>query len=242
MIAPLFWELHEGLPRQGPGGTEETLRALALTGLSGPVRVLDIGCGPGAASVALLEALPEAKVVAVDLHAPFLREAEARAEKAGVAARLETVEADMGALPFAPGRFDLLWCEGAAYVIGVGRALAEWRKLLAPGGRLAFSDAVWLTPDPHPEARDFWTAYPDMGDLAGRRDLVGASGWRLIGDFVLQDQAWERYYEPLGARCVALAAEHGADNPVLAEMRREIAIRHAHGGDYGYAFFVAEPA
>lgn len=239
-VDPLFFELHTGLLREAPGGTEETLKALALTGLGGAVRVLDIGCGPGAAVVAILGALPEAKAVAVDLHAPFLAEAALRAEKAGVGARLETLKADMGALPFEPGRFDLLWCEGAIYFLGIGQALDLWRPLLAPGGRIAFTDAVWLAEKPGPDVRAFWSGYPGMTDRAGVRATIAAAGWRLLGEFVLPERAWERYYGPLGARCEALAAEHGADHPVLAEARREIGIWREHGRDYGYAFFVAE--
>lgn len=238
---PLFFELHKGLPREAPGGTEETLRALAMTGAAGAVRVLDIGSGPGASAVAILGALPEARVSAVDLHAPFLAEARARAAKAGVGARLETVQADMGALPFEPSQFDLLWCEGAIYFLGIERALRLWRPLLAPGGRIAFTDAVWLVPEPHPEARALWAEYPGMTDCDGVRAAVAAAGWRLLGGFVLPEKAWAHYYGPLGARCEALASVHGADHPVLEETRREIAVRRAHGGDYGYAFFVAEP-
>ena len=135
--------------------------------LEGPARVLDIASGPGAASLVLLDALPEAQVTATDRHAPFLEAAAARVAAAGHAARFRTVAADMAALPFAPESFDLLWCEGAAYIIGVPAALAAWRPLLAPGGRLAFSEAVWLTDAPAPRARDALRRLP--GDDRRRR-------------------------------------------------------------------------
>lgn len=61
----------------------------------------------------------------------------------------------------------------------------------------------------------------------------------MTGDFVLPEAAWDAYYRPLEARVDALAAVHGEDNPVIAEHRREIALRGAHAEDYGYAFFVA---
>ena len=96
--------------------------------------MLDAGSGPGAASLALLEALPEAEVVAVDLHAPFLAAAQARAQAAGLGGRLATHQGDMTALPFAPGSFDLVWSEGAAYAAGVPRALAAWAPLLRRAG------------------------------------------------------------------------------------------------------------
>ena len=173
---PLFWELHSGLDHEAPGSAADTRRALALAGTEGPARVLDIASGPGAASLVLLDALPEAQVTATDRHAPFLEAAAARVAAAGHAARFRTVAADMAALPFAPASFDLLWCEGAAYIIGVPAALAAWRPLLAPGGRLAFSEAVWLTDAPAPRAAALFAGYPAMTDVAGVRAWIAAAG------------------------------------------------------------------
>jgi SAM-dependent methyltransferase len=238
----LFFTLHSGLPHEGPGSREDTLRALKLAGLSGRLDVLDIGCGPGPASLVLLEALPEARVTGVDAHAPFLDQARARVAAAGHAARFVAMEGDMAALPFGPGSFDLLWCEGAAYIVGVERALSLWRALLRPGGRIAFTDAVWLVSEPAAEARAVWAEYPEMTDVAGTRERIVRAGWRALGDFVISDAAWENYYGPLSARRAKLVPEHGADAPALAESAREIALRRSHGHEYGYAFFVAEPA
>ena len=43
-----FFEIHQGLPREGPGDFDSTRRALALLGgLPERPRILDIGCGPG---------------------------------------------------------------------------------------------------------------------------------------------------------------------------------------------------
>ena len=53
----LFFELFTGLPRQGPGSTPSTRRALGLVPGVGPrTRVLDIGCGTGAQTLVLAEA------------------------------------------------------------------------------------------------------------------------------------------------------------------------------------------
>lgn len=207
-----------------------------------PRRVLDIGCGPGASSLVLLDALPQARVTAVDLHAPYLDAAQARVGAAGHGGRFAAVRADMACLPFPPASVDLLWCEGAVYSIGLSAALAAWRPLIAPGGRLAFGDAVWLTDRPHPRAAAFWGSdYPAMTDVAGVRARIEAAGWRALGDFVLPDAAWQGYYGPLEARRAALVGRYGADEPALAETREEIDLWRAHGRDYGYAFFVAAP-
>lgn len=238
----VFWELHACLEREGPGSEADTLRALASTGLSGKLRALDVASGPGAASRALLAALPEAEVTALDLHAPFLIDAAGRVAAEGRSDRFRIVQGDMREPPFRPGSFDLIWCEGAAYIQGVRAALDGWRPLLRPGGRVAFSEAVWLTDRPHPAARACWAEYLEMTDLVGVRDWIADAGWRLIDDFVLMDGAWEVYYGPLGRRLAALEALRGADHPTLAAAREEIAVRRDHAADYGYAFFVAAPA
>ena len=236
-----FWELHTGLPHEAPGSRADTLRALSLTGLQGRLRVLDVACGPGAASLALLAALPEAEVTAVDLHASFLDAAAARASEAGHADRFRCVQADMTDLPFPPESFDLIWCEGAVYILGVAAALEAWRPLVGRGGRLAFTDAVWLTERPHPRARRFWTEYPAMTGVAGVRARIAGAGWRPLADFVLAEVAWSNYYAPLADRLDRLEAARGPDAPAFRASREEIAVRGAHAADYGYAFFVAAP-
>ena len=51
----LLIDLHQPNPRQGPGGDAQTELALRLTGLdpAAPLTVADIGCGTGAATLAL---------------------------------------------------------------------------------------------------------------------------------------------------------------------------------------------
>jgi hypothetical protein len=42
----VFWDIHSGLPREGPGNRESTARALRLAAsLPNNARVLDIACG-----------------------------------------------------------------------------------------------------------------------------------------------------------------------------------------------------
>lgn len=236
---PVFWELHSGLDREGPGDDADTRAALRLTGLSGRIAILDLGCGPGASALALLAELPEARVTGLDAHAPFLEAAQARVAAAGFADRFTTVEADMGQPPFPSGSFDLLWSEGAAYSIGVETALAAWKPLLRPGGRLVFSDAVWLSETPEPRAADSWSDYPAMTDAAGVRRAIEAAGYAHIGDVELSDAAWANYHDPLATRLDALEKTHGDEHPVLREGREEIAVRRAHPDDFAYVLFVA---
>ena len=126
----------------------------------------------------------------------------------------------MAALPFPPASFDLVWSEGAAYSSACRGRSAAWAPLLAPGGRIAFSEAVWLTGDPHPRARALFAGYPAMTDMAGVRGWIAAAGLAPLGDFLLSPAAWEAYYGPLAARVEAVRARHGAGTGTRRACRR----------------------
>jgi SAM-dependent methyltransferase len=243
-VRRIFFDLHDGLPREGPGSRACTARALAIAGaLPAAPRVLDIACGPGMQTMNLADLLPSASIVALDNHAPFLAEVKRRASAHGVGARVATVRADMAAIPFPSASFDLIWCEGAAYILGVEKALRHWRLLLAPGGKLALTEAVWLRPDPPETLRRWWSdGYPAMGDVESSRGLVRACGYTLLGDFVLPESTWwDDYYTPMRARLVQLSPTY-AGNPIwdaiLEDHQTEIEMYRQYASYYGYVFLV----
>lgn len=101
-----------------------------------PHRILDIGCSAGHNVVPLALAFPDAEVVAVDVAAPMLRYAHARAQSLG-ATNLTFVQANAEALDYPDGHFDLVttamfWHETSTAALP--RIFAEIHRLLAPGG------------------------------------------------------------------------------------------------------------
>lgn len=236
MSDPAFFRIHSGLDREGPGDRESLDWALGQVALPPDARILDAGCGPGADIAALLAHAPRGSVVAMDSHAPFADRA-ARAHAGD--ARISVICADM-ADP--PGRFDLIWSAGAVYFLGVTEALAAWRKALAPGGAVAFSQIAWKTAAPAAEARDFWRQYPAMCDAAGAAARVAAAGYRVVARRWLPDAAWEAYYTPLEARIAALRPGAGAElAEALAAEAAEIALWRRHRADFGYLQLVVRP-
>ncbi len=241
---PISWEAHAGLPRQAPGSDATTRHLLALAAPPPAAEVLDIGCGPGRASLRIAATLPEARVTAVDLHQPFLDELDLAARAAGVADRITTVRASMLELPFEDASFDLLWSEGAVYVMGFEAGLTGWRRLLRPGGTLVVTEATWCTEDPSPRARAFWAdAYPAMVDVAANERMARAAGYDVVATFRLPNADWwEEYYTPLEARLRGLAAaasDAGRElGPDVAIELEEIDLHRHHGDEYGYIGFV----
>jgi SAM-dependent methyltransferase len=241
-----FFDLHSGLPREGPGDPKSTARALQIARPLRPrPRVLDLACGPGMQTMDLATLIPDAAIVAVDAHRPFLDEVERRAVQRGCADRVRTLAGDMTKLKFEPGIFDLIWCEGAAYIMGVDNALNAWRPLLGPGGKVAFTEPVWLRADAPDSVRACWSEYPAMRDSEKLRELVRACGYDILGDFVLEEEAWwTYYYGPLQQRLELLASVYRGDRAgelVLEEARVEIETYRHFSAYYGYLFVVASP-
>lgn len=135
-----------------------------------PTHILDAGCGPAPQSAALGKRYPGAQVLAVDFSLPMLQQARAvgwLARLRGVR-RPQAVCASLGRLPFAAGAVQLLWSNMALHWMDEpGAALAEFRRVLAPGGLLMFST---LGPDTLKELRAAageWRVhrFADMHDL-----------------------------------------------------------------------------
>jgi len=114
----------------------------------GTGRVLDMGAGTGRSSIMVLEARPQATLVALDLFGDSYERHFGRGESpqqrlftnlkaAGVEQRATIETADMRELPFEPAAFDAIV---SSYAIdhldrqGISQALAEAARVLKPGG------------------------------------------------------------------------------------------------------------
>lgn len=242
----LFWELHDGLPKQGPGSDASSARALALCGaLPRAPRILDLGCGTGRQTLTLAR-LTAGRLSAVDVSAPSLAALRERAAAAGFADRIETVQQSIAALALGARSFDLVWCESAVYTVGFDAALRAWRALLASGGALALSELAW-TRAPAPErVRRFWaTGYPAMRSHEANLRAIVAAGYELSGSFALPESDWEEgYYAELARRIPALRARHAEPEAraLLDATEEEIAVFRERAGGFEYVFYVMRPA
>lgn len=104
-----------------------------------PRRILDLGCTVGHNAVPLAQAFPDAEVIAIDVAAPMLRYAHARARSLGVE-NINFRQANAEALDYPDGHFDLIstamfWHESSSKAMP--RKLKEIHRLLADGGLTA---------------------------------------------------------------------------------------------------------
>jgi SAM-dependent methyltransferase len=125
-MVPLFFE---------PYAQDLAQRLAAIA----PGEVLEIAAGTGAVTRHLAQLLPaSSRIVATDLNAPMLEEAQRR----GTARPVQWRVADAMQLPFEDESFDAVACQfGAMFFPDRAHAFAEARRVLRPGGVLVFN--VW---------------------------------------------------------------------------------------------------
>lgn len=240
----IFWKVHYGLPREGPGNEESTKKALEKVQLkSGEPQILDIGCGPGAQTITIAKHFKEAKVTAVDTHVPFLDQLVLKADRESILDRIQPLAMSMTDLKFKDATFDLIWAEGSIYIMGFERALREWNRYLKTEGCLAVTELVWLTRNPPEKVRDFWeNANPGMKYWEDLKPVIEDAGYTLVDAFILPEEAWwDNYYLPMEARIAELKEDYRDDQEAqayLANEYTEIDMYREFSGTYSYVFYI----
>jgi len=186
----------------------ELERLAGNLGLRPDMRVLDAGCGTGAAVRMLARRMPlGGTIVGVDTDPEALEWAAwSLCDLAGQGASVELWHEDVCDLPFTDDMFDAAWCTSVlGYVSDPARALHELVRVVRPGGRIVVvsGDAArhtFLPIDPESESRlrdaelqaardGAWG--PDVDLYLGRRlyGLAAATGANAVTPLTV---VWER--------------------------------------------------
>jgi ubiquinone/menaquinone biosynthesis C-methylase UbiE len=153
-----------------------------------PLRVLDLGIGPGISGIGILDRRPEVAVVGLDFSRTMLRLAKGYLRRASMDFPL--VRADVARLPFSDDSFDVLTHHSFLYLLSQkDLALDQMFRVLRPGGRY-----VLLEPN-----RD--------GDIRNVRKLRGELRFRL--SMFLWRVLSRGYGQFTRASLTALLAAHG---------------------------------
>jgi SAM-dependent methyltransferase len=156
-------------------------------------RILDLGCGAAAWSLAALALHPDGHADGVDTNPHALERAAGAAAERGLADRLTLHERDARA--YVPdGDHDLVLCVGSTHAFGgFAEALRLAGRHVNPYGILIVGEGFWQAP-PTPEALAALDARPeDFTDLAGLAEAAERAGWTPVYAHVSDAAEWDDY-------------------------------------------------
>jgi SAM-dependent methyltransferase len=246
MKEDIFFEIHQGLPREGPGRNTCTRKAFRMLPEMDKPRILDVGCGPGAPTMELAR-LTQGNISGLDIHQPYLDRLANKIEKAGLSNRVRVINRSMFEMDFPEDSFDIIWAEGSIFIIGFERGLREWRRFIKPKGFLVVHEVAWLRNDPPQEIQDYWKEqYPDIKTISENLERIPGCGYDIIGYFPLPEDAWwKEYYGPLEKRIRLLKKKYAGNTKALSVLHNEeleIEMYKKYSSWYGSVFFVMQRA
>lgn len=110
--------------------------------------IIDVGCGQGISFRLLAQTFKPRRIVGIDFHEPSLALA-ARAARAceadpdTAATRIDLLHGDCASLPLPDASADIVFCHQTFHhLVEQERALAEFRRVLKPGGVLLFAEST----------------------------------------------------------------------------------------------------
>jgi cyclopropane fatty-acyl-phospholipid synthase-like methyltransferase len=242
----LMISFYKDIPRQGPGSSAETLKALHLTrlDLEKSMKVADIGCGTGTQTFTLAENI-DGQILAVDLFPEFLEKLKEKMRDKNLQSRITTDIQSMNKLPYENSSFDLIWSEGAIYIMGFEEGVKAWRRLIKNDGFLVVSEISWFT-DTRPELLEtYWLGeYPQMDNISNKEKILENSGYKSIASFKLPEYCWmENYYQPIRQHIPEFLEKnknsHAAQG-LVDELIKEIEMYEKYKDFYGYGFYIAQ--
>jgi arsenite methyltransferase len=192
---PLLRDMGGGLVR--PGGLELTQRAVAISALKAGARLLDMGCGTGAALRYLVEH-HGLRAVGIDPSIVLLTEGRAKDPELPLARACAT------RLPFADSSFDAVLAECSLSVISdVGQALGECFRVLKSDGVLLAHDVYTRNPSGSAGLRDMSFKSCLSGAVSQQTWIERLEGSGFSAIF------WEDHSRALKEFAARLIFEHG---------------------------------
>jgi ubiquinone/menaquinone biosynthesis C-methylase UbiE len=239
-----FYELFCGLPRGGPGDNKSTLKAFSyLKNLPSEPFILDIGCGYGIQTLELAR-ISKGKIIALDNYQPFLDILMQNAKKGGFDNRIIPKNQSMLEMDFKNDTFDIIWSEGALFIMGFQNGLKKCNQLLKNKGYFVVSEAVLLLPNLPKPLTEFWDEeYPDIKDIKSNITLIKDEGFTVLSHFTLSESCWVDFYSHMNRVIKELKKKYHNNKialQVFEKCEKESKIYDKYSDYFGYEFFVMQ--
>lgn len=138
-----------GKTKLRPGGIDATNWLVEKAGIGPDTKILEVACDMGTTMIMLAKKYG-CSVTGLDLDEKALAKARENIEKNGLADRLQVVQASAFELPFEDATFDIVINEAMLTMLtgdSKDRALAEYARVLKPGGVLLTQDVCFRCGD-----------------------------------------------------------------------------------------------
>lgn len=162
--------------------------------------VLDIGCGWGEFMLRLLEAMPAAAGIGIDLNEEDLVRGRANAEARGLTERVRFIQES--AVDTSHGPADIVLCLSAGQALSdakppesITAALRALRHLVNPSGRVLLGETIWQRPPSPDQLSALWpgASSSDLPRLPDLVDLALDAGFRPFWIETASEDEWEEF-------------------------------------------------
>jgi ubiquinone/menaquinone biosynthesis C-methylase UbiE len=160
--------------------------------------ILDVGCGTGVPTIELAK-ISGGYVTGIDLDVSLLDILRKKIIDTELERQLSIINKSIFLMDFPKESFDIIWSEGAVFVIGFEKSIKNWYKFLKPNGFLVLHD--------------------DIKDKNKKLGLVEKYGYKLTAQFDLSFEIWWNDYY---SKVEKLVENYKDKYPNDLDLRKEI--------------------
>lgn len=143
-------------------------------------RLLDVGCGSGAATIKLAEWL-DGEIIGIDIDNGSLDSFREKIKNKALSSRIKAIKTSFIRNDFKDHSFNILWAEGVFHIIGYDKSLKESYRLLTQKGFLVIVDTLEI--------------------LEKNKKKFKNCGFKVYDQINWEENAWwTEYYGPLEAK------------------------------------------
>jgi SAM-dependent methyltransferase len=163
--------------------------------------ILDVGCGSGIPTIELAK-ISNGQVTGIDIDERLLSILRIRTKDEGLNNKVNVLNISISMMSFPKESFDIIWSEGAVFVIGFENSIKNWRKSLKTNGFLVLHD--------------------DVKDKSKKLGLIEKYGYKLTAEFDLSFEIWwNEYYSKLEKFVEKYKDKFSNDSELKAEIESD---------------------